>query len=65
MAEERGVILDGKAIGEDWSKIEKRIQEIRKILRDYFGLPGDPIPFIEGGGYQSIFKIGCTRSFDA
>jgi hypothetical protein len=63
MAEERGIIRDGKAIGEDWSKVEKRIQEIRKVLREYFGLPDDPIPFVEGTGYQSRFKISCAPSF--
>ena len=63
LAEERGIIRDGKAIGEDWSKVEKRIQEIRKVLREYFGLPDDPIPFVEGTGYQSMFKISCAPSF--
>jgi hypothetical protein len=63
MAEERGIIRDGKAVGEDWSKVEKRIQEIRKVLREYFGLPDDPIPFVEGTGYQSRFKISCAPSF--
>ena len=63
MAEERGIIRDGKAVGEDWSKVEKRIQEIRKVLREYFGLTDDPIPFVEGTGYQSRFKISCAQSF--
>lgn len=63
LAEERGIIRDGKAVGEDWSKVEKRIQEIRKVLREYFGLPNDPIPFVVGTGYQSLFKISCARSF--
>jgi hypothetical protein len=64
MAEERGIIRDGKAVGEEWSKVEKRIQEIRRVLREYFGLPDDPVPFVEGTGYQSLFKISCTRSFN-
>ena len=63
MAQERGIIRDGKAVGEDWSKVEKRIQEIRKVLRDHFGLQDDPIPFVEGTGYQSRFKISCAPSF--
>jgi hypothetical protein len=63
MAEERGIIRNGKAVGEHWSKVEKRIQEIRKVLREYFGLPDDPIPFVEGTGYQSPFKISCASSF--
>ena len=63
LAEERGIIRNGKAVGEGWAKVEKRIQETRKVLREYFGLPDDPIPFVEGTGYQSRFKISCTRSF--
>jgi hypothetical protein len=63
MADERGIIRDGKAGGDRWPKIEKRIQEIRKTLRKYFGLPDDPIPFVDGTGYRSLFKISCTKSF--
>jgi hypothetical protein len=62
LAEERGIIRNGNAVGEDWAKVEKRMQEIRKVLREYFALPDDPIPFV-GTGYQSRFKISCTRSF--
>jgi hypothetical protein len=65
LAEQRGVIRDGKTVGEPWPKVEKRIQEISKELRDYFGLPDDPIPFVEGTGYQATFKIRCTPSFHA
>jgi hypothetical protein len=63
LAQSRGTICDGKAIGEQWPKIEKRVQDIRRVLREYFGLPGDPIPFIEGTGYQTLFKIKCGPSF--
>jgi hypothetical protein len=65
LAEQRGVIQDGKTVGELWPKVEKRIQEIRKELREYFGLPDDPIPFVEGMGYQATFKIRCAPSFHA
>lgn len=63
LAEARGTIRDGKPIGEQWSKVEKRIQDIRRVMREYFGLPDDPIPFVEGTGYQTLFKIKCTPSF--
>jgi hypothetical protein len=46
--------------------VEKRIQEIRKVLRKHFRIPGgDPIPFVPGIGYRACFKIGCRRSFDS
>ncbi len=64
LAEHRGVINDGRSIGGPWTKVEKRIQEIRKILRARFHISADPIPFIEGTGYQAIFKIGCRRSYE-
>lgn len=63
LAEQRGTIRDGKVVGEPWSKVEKRIQDIRRVLRVYFGLSDDPIPFVEGTGYQTLFKIKCTPSF--
>jgi hypothetical protein len=46
-----------------WPKIEKRIIEIRKILRQQFDAPGDPIPFKHGVGYRAQFRIRCARGF--
>jgi hypothetical protein len=63
LAQGSGVIRQSTA--GDWKKVEKRIQEIRKTLRRYFDITGDPIPFIDGTGYQARFKIGCSPSFDA
>jgi hypothetical protein len=63
MAEQNGIIRDGAKTGAAWPKVEKRIQEIRKVLRTHFGIAADPIPFIEGTGYQACFKIGCSPSF--
>jgi hypothetical protein len=63
MAEENGIIRDGAKTGEAWPKVEKRIQEIRKALRKHFGVTTDPIPFVEGTGYQACFKIACGPSF--
>ena len=46
-----------------WPNVEKRIQEIRKVLRNHFSITADPIPFVKGTGYQACFKIGCSPSF--
>jgi len=63
MAEQDGIIRDGAKTGATWPKVEKRIQEIRKVLRKHFSITADPIPFVEGTGYQARFKIGCNPSF--
>ena len=65
MAEQRGIIRDGKKTGVAWRKIEKRMQIIRKAFRQHFGITVDPVPFIAGTGYQASFKIGCGPSFDS
>jgi len=54
LAENRGVLKDGRTVGEPWPKVEKRIQEIRKVFRELFGISADPVPFVEGVGYQSF-----------
>ena len=64
LAQNRGVIRDGAATGEEWTKVEKRIQGIRKVLRKHFGASTDPLQFIEGTGYQALFRINCRPSFD-
>jgi hypothetical protein len=63
LAENDGVIKDGSAVGKAWPKVEKRIQEIRKVLRDHFGISADPIEFVSGVGYKVSFRIGCGPSF--
>jgi hypothetical protein len=63
LAENRGVLKDGRTVGEPWLKVEKRIQEIRKVFRELFGISADPVPFVEGVGYQSVFNIHCGLSF--
>ena len=40
--------------------IQKRMQQIRKVLGAQFGLPENPIRFVDGTGYVTSFKI--TRS---
>jgi len=63
MAEDGGTIRDAAKVLRTWPKVEKRIQEIRKVLRAHFGISDDPIPFVEGIGYRARFKIGCSPSF--
>ena len=64
LAEKRGTIRNATEAGQVWAKVEKRVQEIRRVLRARFGIVADPIPFIEGTGYQANFKIGCRRSYE-
>jgi hypothetical protein len=64
LAQTRGIIRDAATTGRAWPKVEKRIQEIRKALRNHFGISTDPVPFVDGTGYQACFKIGCSPSFD-
>jgi len=64
LAEECGVIRDAAKTGRTWAKVEKRIQEIRKVLQKHFHISADPIPFVKGTGYQARFKISCSRSYD-
>jgi len=63
LAEARGIIRNAAKTGGDWSKVERRMQEIRKALRSRFGISADPVPFVHGTGYQALFKIVCAPSF--
>lgn len=69
LAEKRGCIASQTEAQMEWSKVEKRIQEIRSVLRKYFGITSDPIPFIEkthpqnAGGYNACFRISCGPSY--
>jgi len=68
IAERRGVI-QVVADKRMWAEVEKRIQEIRKVLRHRFGLTDDPLPFkkkrrgSEDFGYRAKFKVGCGPSY--
>lgn len=64
LAEEGGVIRDAAKTGSNWTTIEKRIQEIREVLRNHFHISADPVPFVKGEGYRAHFKIACRPSFD-
>jgi hypothetical protein len=55
--------------GRKWADVEKRMQEIRKVLRQQFGLSADPLLFTRrrrdsDGGYRTKFKLGRGRSCD-
>jgi hypothetical protein len=63
LAELRGVIRNGTEGHQPWPKVEKRVQEIRKVFREHFGISSDPVPFVEGSGYHAKFKIGCGISY--
>lgn len=63
LAEAGGTVREAAGTGRNWAKVEKQIQEIRKVLRQHFGISADPIPFVEGTGYRTCFKIGCSPSF--
>jgi hypothetical protein len=64
LAAERGMLQNAAKTGQEWLEVEKRIQEIRKVLRKHFLISADPIPLVEGTGYQALFKISCRPSFD-
>jgi hypothetical protein len=63
LAQTRGVIRNGTEAGLPWPKVEKRVQEIRRVLRKHFGVSSDPLPFVEGLGYKARFKISRGPSF--
>jgi hypothetical protein len=63
LAEQNGVIREAKGGPLNWPKVEKRIQEIRRVLREHFGISADPIPFVEHVGYQASFRVRCSPSF--
>ena len=69
LAELGGVIENEKDARLRWLKLERRIQEIRSVLRKHFALASDPIPFfekasrLEKSGYHARFKISCAPSY--
>lgn len=63
LAEGHGRIQAPTKAHRGWSQVEKRIQEIREVLRDHFGIPYDPIPYVKGTGYRALFKIDCRASY--
>jgi hypothetical protein len=62
LAESGGVMASTRTAA-DWPKLEKRIQEIRKRLRAWFALKGDPVPYVKGS-YRTRFTIRASASYD-
>lgn len=63
MAENRGMLRDPQTAGASWTSVEKCIQTIRKKLRDRYGIEGDPVPYVEGTGYQARFVLSHSRGY--
>jgi hypothetical protein len=63
LAESNGNIRNAGNTRGQWPAVEKRIQEVRKRLRIFFGQSADPIPFVKGHGYCARMKISCAHSF--
>ena len=64
LAAEGGLLRNAAQTGQRWLEVERRIQEIRKVLRKHFFISADPIPYVEGTGYRALFKIDKRPSFD-
>jgi hypothetical protein len=63
LAKEGGAITSTPTARE-WVKLEKRIQEIRKVLKQYFNLSDDPLLYIDNVGYRTRFKLTVSKSFE-
>jgi hypothetical protein len=63
LAAAAGTIENTASTKEMWPNVERRIQEIRKTLRNHFQLGNDPVPFIDGTGYRTRFRILLAPSF--
>lgn len=48
-----------------WPKVEKQIQTVRKRLRAFFEITGDPLPFRKNRGYatQLTIKLGNSTKY--
>jgi len=62
LAHSEGIYPAAKVSGDQ--TIQKRAQELRDRLAGYFHIAGDPLPFLEGTGYKSRFKISRSPSFE-
>jgi len=61
LAEQQGTL--SQPTDASWAKVEKRIQEIRRVFRGRFGVNDDPLPYTNGVGYKARFQIGCAPSY--
>jgi hypothetical protein len=65
LAEDNGTVDTIRPGARTWSRVEKRVQTIRSVLRREFSISSDPLPFIRKVGYQARFKIHCKPSYDS
>jgi hypothetical protein len=72
MAQAGGVIRVASGSSMKWGEVEKRMQEIRNVLRHRFGLTDDPLWYTkktrrnpEEFGYRTKFKLGCSPSYES
>jgi hypothetical protein len=64
LAQHQGTIPVAGRRSTDWPAIEKRVQQIRKLLQSHFGISQDPLPFEKRVGYQLRCQIKFGSSFD-
>jgi hypothetical protein len=65
VADRRGILHEYTGRERSWPRVEKRMQDIRRVLRKHFGLDSDPLPFVPGTGYRALFKIGVSPSVNS
>jgi hypothetical protein len=63
LAECGGMLRGPGAMASTWGPVEKRVQRLRKKLRQHFHISGEPLPYISGTGYVAQFKIGYRPSY--
>jgi hypothetical protein len=61
LAESGGVVASTRTAA-DWPRLEKRIQELRRVLQAVFTVPDDPIPYRDGA-YRTRFTIRVGSSY--
>ena len=47
----------------NWEAVEKRMEEVRELLRRHFQTDADPVPFVKDEGYKTAFRIDPGSAF--
>jgi len=63
LAQTKGVIPSSARNSIEFIAMAKRIERMRRTLRQHFGIPSDPVPLDPVRGYCCRFQIGCAASF--
>ena len=63
LADNSGTLDPTKILGPPRAKIEKRIEEIRKLFRRLFKVEEDPLPFSSERGYRARFQVSRRDSY--